>query len=688
MGRLRNLARVIRDGRAWRRANRDYLLQGVYHRQRNADRAYTDEAHLVAAANWLERAQDASGDGGVSGRYFLDRSWSSSYPETTGYILPTFLSLRDELGDAKYLDRARRCLDFLLPLQLESGAFPGGEVAENRTKPSLFNTAQIINGLVAWHRTTGDERAMHAARRAADWMLSIQDADGAFRRHCYGDLATTYSTHASCWLAELGVHSGDGRYLEAAGRHLDWALTHADPRTGWFDKCGFGAKDHEDRISVTHTIAYTLRGVLFTSEALGREDGVEIVRRAAERIARRLEISRRLPGVLDAEWRARAEYVCLTGNAQMALIWLRLHERNPDLRFLNAALKALEGIKRAQSFDSPDPGIRGGIAGSDPVWGGYIYNALPNWAAKFFIDALLQKRRALLRLAETPSAPIWAVPADVPTSLPPGEEREPAASLRVVLYTSAESRKPAEMLRNWGAWGFRPQAIVVEHPPEPSALTRIGRRLREDGVAPLLRRFRPTSRAAHTSPAASSAAVLPDPSELAGELSCPIVHVTSLNSEDGLKAVRSLAPDLAVHAGAGILRAPLLGIPRLGTLNAHMGLLPHYRGMNVAEWAAMTSGPVGCTVHLVDPGIDTGPILAVCQVDCSSSRSVADLRSLVDRSQLALLGEVLRFALRKGHLPPGRTQTEPEGRQYFRMHDELKSLLEARLLRGPRSAPA
>lgn len=133
MGRLRDLARILRDGRAWRGANREYLLQGVYHRRRNADRGYADHAHLVAAANWLERAQDASGDGGVSGRYFLNRGWSSSYPETTGYILPTFLALEEELGEQRFRARARQGLEFLLALQLESGAFPGGEVAENRT---------------------------------------------------------------------------------------------------------------------------------------------------------------------------------------------------------------------------------------------------------------------------------------------------------------------------------------------------------------------------------------------------------------------------------------------------------------------------------------------------------------------------------------------------------------------------
>lgn len=398
MGRLRDLARVLRDGRVWRRANRECLVRGIYHRRLNAELGYSDHDHLVAAARWLGGAQDVTGDGGVAGRYFLDKGWSSSYPETTGYIIPTFLTLKSELGDEGYGRRAEACLRFLLPLQFSSGAFPGLEIAENRTKPSLFNTAQIIHGLTAWHRATGDSRVLAAAKRAADWMLEVQDEDGAFRQYCYNDIPTTYSTHASCWLAELGSHTGEGRYLESASRHLDWALAQADPETGWFDLCGFGTEDHAARTAVTHTIAYTLWGALYTSEVLGREDGIQVVRRAASGVAGCLELSGRLPGVLDHSWTGRANFICLTGNAQMALIWLRLHRSGVDRRFLNAALQAIDGIKTVQCIESRDPGIRGGIAGSDPVWGGYIYNAFPNWAAKFFIDALVEKRHALSRL--------------------------------------------------------------------------------------------------------------------------------------------------------------------------------------------------------------------------------------------------------------------------------------------------
>ncbi|HEX3499115.1 MAG TPA: hypothetical protein VHT04_07295 [Stellaceae bacterium] len=69
-----------------------------------------------------------------------------------------------------------------------------------------------------------------------------------------------------------------------------------------------------------------------------------------------------------------------------------------------------------------------------------------------------------------------------------------------------------------------------------------------------------------------------------------------------------------------------------------MGLLPAHRGMNVAEWAALEGAPVGSTVHLIDSGIGTGPML---QVDIAGCGSVAALRDAVDRAQLALLGDVV-----------------------------------------------
>jgi hypothetical protein len=283
-------------------------------------------------------------------------------------------------------------VDFLLGLQLPDGAFPGGEVAENLSEPSVFNTAQILHGLLAWAAHAGDATTTTAARAAADWMVSVQEGDGAWRRHVYRGIPTTYVAHASCWLAEAGRQLERPDFLAAAARHLDWVLGHQDPATGWFDRCGFSDADHRERRSVTHTIAYTIWGVLFAADVLGREDGIAAARRAAAAIGRRLAADGRLAGVLDYEWRARADWTCVTGNCQMALVWQRLARREGAHGELESwAATALDLAARSQSLSSRNGGIRGGLPGSDPVWGDYIYAAFPNWAAKFFIDAQLAR---------------------------------------------------------------------------------------------------------------------------------------------------------------------------------------------------------------------------------------------------------------------------------------------------------
>src|SRR5271166_5499316 len=187
---------------------------------------YSDDDHFLAAVAWLERAQDVAKDGGVCGRYKLASGWTSSYPETTGYIIPTFLELHRVLSEDRFRERARRAVEFLLRLQLLDGAFPGGEVNDNRTEPSPFNTAQIMHGLQAWAIANGDTRCVEALRKSGHWLCDHQDADGAWHQYFYGGIETTYSAHLSCRLAEAGEFLGEERFLDAASSHLNWVLLH------------------------------------------------------------------------------------------------------------------------------------------------------------------------------------------------------------------------------------------------------------------------------------------------------------------------------------------------------------------------------------------------------------------------------------------------------------------------------
>jgi hypothetical protein len=648
MSGLRAALRRVKESGVWNPSASAYIVRANL---LTADAPVpSDTEALHAAAAWLCRAQDASADGGISGRYLLSRGWTSSYPETTGYVVPTLLALATTLGDDAYRERAARAVDFLLSVQLPEGGFPALEIAENRARPSPFNSAQIVHGLQRWHEATGDARALDAMVKAARWICDVQDSDGAWRAHFYGGLAGTYSAHAACWLAELGAYVGEHRFSVAAERNLRWVLSHRDPSTGWIDACGFSEADHKARQSVTHTIAYTLAGVLAMGERLQIEEAVETVRVAAEALMHRLERSRTLAGVLDHQWKPRASFVCLTGNVQLASIWLRLAETTGDLRFVNAAFKAIDEVKRAQSLGSRADGIRGGIAGSHPIGADYIRFGFPNWAAKFFLDALLAKERCLARWPATSAIEGDALQPSLRTVASAAPDRTPAA---VVVYTSRVSPMFARLADDWRRRGFAPALVVIESEPPLS-------------VRRLVSRFR--------HPDEDSAAIC-------RRLGWRFQRVETLDSPAAIAAISAAAPDLAVNAGAGILRRPVLAAPRFGTLGVHMGLLPRYRGMNVAEWAVLHGDRVGCSVIRIDEGIDTGDVVAAELVDVRGCRSREELRERVDSRQLTLLAQTIAVVASRRVPVDGCPQRVADGRQFYRLHRDLVPVLEDRLSR-------
>ena len=92
---------------------------------------------------------------------------------------------------------------------------------------------------------------------------------------------------------------------------------------------------------------------------------------------------------------------------------------------------------------------------------------------------------------------------------------------------------------------------------------------------------------------------------------CPFVEVDSVNDDRSAEALRQWAPDLAVIAGGRIVKPHILEIPRLGMLNKHSSLLPRHRGLAAEYWCLYYEdlGALGVTVHFVDAGTDTGPIV-------------------------------------------------------------------------------
>ena len=386
--------------RAWRSDHRGVIWSHVTKAEHRA--GVDDDTHLQAAIQWLLLCQDSAADGGFVGRYRFDQGWSTSYPETTGYIIPTLLQLAARGTNEKLdlqisadalVERAERAANFLLGVQLTSGAFPAGEIGANSDKPSPFNTAQIINGLQQLYNHSGDEQYLQAAIRAAQWLQQVQDEDGAWRQWFYHQIPATYCSHLSCWIAELGSYLNDDGLIASARRNADWVLAHQDPVSGFFDKCGFTKEEQDLRIADLHTIAYNQAGLIRIGRALADEEIITAAKMAANGVLETLDRLGWLPGVMNHQWQSKANSACLTGCAQMALVWMDLYEIYAEEKYLAGAKTAIEIVKRGQVMKSDNPALRGGIPGSDPLWGWYNDGVMPNWAAKFFIDALLQMKR-------------------------------------------------------------------------------------------------------------------------------------------------------------------------------------------------------------------------------------------------------------------------------------------------------
>ena len=101
-----------------------------------------------------------------------------------------------------------------------------------------------------------------------------------------------------------------------------------------------------------------------------------------------------------------------------------------------------------------------------------------------------------------------------------------------------------------------------------------------------------------------------------------------LNHPQVLSRLRSLDLDVGLHKSGNIYRDSTISCFRLGILNAHIGLLPKYRGRSVMEWSLLRGDPVGISVFFIDEGIDTGERIVL-----SEEVSVAHCKSLAEARQ-------------------------------------------------------
>jgi len=152
---------------------------------------------------------------------------------------------------------------------------------------------------------------------------------------------------------------------------------------------------------------------------------------------------------------------------------------------------------------------------------------------------------------------------------------------------------------------------------------------------------------------------------LADRTGIPVYRASSLRTAESRQPIIELAPDLIVVAAFGlILGRSILELPTHGCVNLHASLLPAYRGANPIA-AAIRDGTkvTGVSLMRMERGLDTGPVLAVRQVDIISDDTTASLTPRLANVAGDLLDQHLSGLL-AGRLeavpqPEGATCTRP-----------------------------
>ncbi len=134
------------------------------------------------------------------------------------------------------------------------------------------------------------------------------------------------------------------------------------------------------------------------------------------------------------------------------------------------------------------------------------------------------------------------------------------------------------------------------------------------------------------------------PRQIAERLDIPYV-VLPHNSRDVVKAVAEHGIDLAVIAGARILKKHIIDSFRHGIINYHPGLIPQTRGLDAMLWSVYNDIPQAVTAHLIDPRVDAGRIMFVEDMPIWKDDTPFDFQERLYEMQIDMIPRSVAMAI-------------------------------------------
>jgi methionyl-tRNA formyltransferase len=137
------------------------------------------------------------------------------------------------------------------------------------------------------------------------------------------------------------------------------------------------------------------------------------------------------------------------------------------------------------------------------------------------------------------------------------------------------------------------------------------------------------------------------------------------NAVEEVEVMRRLGPSVVLVFGTGLLRQPLIDAFPGRIINIHLGLSPHYRGAGTNFWPLVNREPelCGATIHFLDAGVDSGPIITQVRPDIRTHDGPHDIGN---RTIAAAADALAAAALAHVASPLRGVPQAPGGRVYTR----------------------
>lgn len=248
--------------------------------------------------------------------------------------------------------------------------------------------------------------------------------------------------------------------------------------------------------------------------------------------------------------------------------------------------------------------------------------------------------------------------------------------LRVGFLGMADNLSAQIIVTELARLGRPVDVVFLQHAGVRTQWRRMARKLKASGPAATLQRVALALKCRLRATAASVGA----------DTTCwsvTVHHVGEVNAEETRRRIRAEQLDLLLIVTDSMLGRGTFSIPRLGTLNAHPGWLPRYRGLGATMCMLRDGVAPAISVHIVDEGIDTGPVLVREPVDpdIAFEGIAADLACY--REQARMFAKAIEL-FEIGQPIPIDTFLEPSGMARAPSAAEARKIYAALRRGGPR----